>query len=270
MGLHINFGSITPEAFEFMCEELLKAQGFVIDVRPSRGPDQGKDIIALRDITDNIGLTYKEIWLIECKHTAKSNRSVTESDIGNFETRMKLHGANRYLLVTSTTISETVKNQLKAVTEDPSSPRMAIFWSRYDLARFLEGNDSIVNRYFKTWNSQANEAAALLCSHHYSAHRGAVLWCPKVTCIFEHRNATKEAIEGVKELLLQEKFEILALGKSERSDSWVLLVNSSEAERLNELVWSRYPTEAGYTIYQRQIAFDRIWQFFYQPINEAC
>src|ERR1043166_4860307 len=106
--MHADFDLLSPEDFEFLCEDLLRAKSLTIKARPARGPDAGKDILAVRDVTDDIGLSYRERWLVECKHLSRSGRSVTEKDLGNVELRMKLHQSNRYLLISSTTVSETV------------------------------------------------------------------------------------------------------------------------------------------------------------------
>jgi len=182
--MNVGLDSISPEDFEFLCEDLLRAKAFTIESRPARGPDGGKDMLAVRDVTDDMGLVHRERWLVECKHFAGTNRSVTEKDIGNIELRMKRHHANRYLLISSGAVGETVKSQLHALSRDETSPRMAIFWVKSDLVRFLNEFPSIQKRYFATWDDEAKEAAVLLHTHYFVAHRGSILWRPGVTAIF--------------------------------------------------------------------------------------
>lgn len=249
--------------------------GFIIESRPARGPDQGKDIIAIRTFSDDMGLLHREKWLIECKHLATSNRSVRESDIGNFEGRMKIHRANRYLLITSTTVSETVNNQLKAVSEDPSSTRMATFWNKQNLLSLLEKYKNISDRYFTSWQKQAEEAVRLLSNHHPTAHRGAILWCPEVTAIFENRSQHIYALQREKltELLIAKELEELSFSELDDEESWVILVKSSHAGELDEWIWSLGPQEPLYISYasiQMTIAHHSIWQFHYSPMKDSC
>ena len=144
----IDFNKISPEDFELLSEDLLRSLGFTIESRPARGPDKGKDILATRYVTDIIGNVEEERYLVECKHLSKSNKSVLESDIGNFQAKLSLHKANRYLLITTTIPSETVKDHLGAISRDPTNPYKAGFWARHDLARLLQENSLVRNRYF--------------------------------------------------------------------------------------------------------------------------
>src|SRR4051794_22482774 len=110
----LDFTKLNPEEFEFLCEDLLRAQGFTIESRPGRGPDRGKDIIAVKHTTDLLGNLDEEKFLVECKHFAKSGKSVQEADIGNFLAKLSVHQANRFLVMTSTVPSQTVRDQLSA------------------------------------------------------------------------------------------------------------------------------------------------------------
>jgi hypothetical protein len=82
--MKIDFSKVSPEDFEFLCEDILRSKDFSISDRPARGPDQGRDILAVRDVTDDMGITNREVWLVECKQLAISGRSVREADVGNF------------------------------------------------------------------------------------------------------------------------------------------------------------------------------------------
>jgi hypothetical protein len=270
--MNINFETISFEDFEFLCEDLLRTKGFTIKSRPSRGPDKGKDIIAVRDVSDDMGITFREEWLVECNHFAANNRSVREVHIGNFEVKMKLHNANRYLLITSSTVSENVKDQLKAISEDQSSSRMATFWAKHDLVRMLKEYTDVHDRYFSSWEKQAIEAANMLNSHHGSAHRGAILWCPEVTAIFEARANNTYALQKdkVRKLLQDKGLKELAYGEGDTETTWVILVHSQFADELNELIWGFCPSDDTYTIVQKEITFDRIWQFHYSPVHKKC
>ena len=62
----IDFTQIeTGEDFELLCEALLRAMGFTIVQKVARGPDQGKDIVASKLVTDETlaGSREKEMWI---------------------------------------------------------------------------------------------------------------------------------------------------------------------------------------------------------------
>jgi len=78
--MQIDFSQIDYEDLEFLTSDLLRYQGFTIESPPARGPDQGKDLIAVRSVTDDIGFTDTERCLVECKHFFVSGKSVRESE----------------------------------------------------------------------------------------------------------------------------------------------------------------------------------------------
>ncbi len=262
--MKIDFGTISHEEFEYLCEDILKAKGFTVKERPARGPDGGKDIIVVRDVTDDMGISFRETWLVECKHFSKSNKSVKEADIGNIEARMKVNGANRYLLITSTTVSESARRQISVISSDSSTPRMGTFWSKTDLIKYLEPYDSIQNRFFFSYDKQATMAANEIRKHHYTAHRGAILWSIAITVIFENRNHN---IEETRAIIKEHNLKELSHSMSEDGHTYVILIESSSAREIHEIVWSKYPEDDPYTRIQKGIAFERIWQFWRMPMN---
>lgn len=136
------------EEFELFCEDLLKAKGFRIISRPSRGPDGGKDIKASLTYTDKLGLNVDLLVLVECKHFAKSDRSVRESDVGNIIERTLMHNCNRYLLITSTVASTSVVNQLEGISLNPAIQIYATFWAKNNLDEMLMEFPELKKRYF--------------------------------------------------------------------------------------------------------------------------
>ncbi len=150
----------TGEEFEQFCEELLLKKGIEIISKPSRGPDYGVDILANVTVFDNLGIKEKQRVLIECKHFARSNRSVRESDIGNVIERAISTNCNKYLLITSTTVSSVISHQLEGISNNPSIPISATFWSKNDLDKMVYEFPDLKERYFiKT--SQSNTALDL-------------------------------------------------------------------------------------------------------------
>ena len=263
--MNLDLNDISWEEFEFLCEDILREKGFVIENRPATGPDQGKDMIATRNRVDDMGIVYKEIWLVECKHLIKRKGSVKEVDLGNIELRMKLHQANRYLLVTSITVSETVKNQLKAISDDPETTRMATYWAKHDVIRLLEQYEHIRKRYLHSWEHQEKEVAEILNDHHFEAHRGAVLWRTGISAIFENRD--ERNIGFYKARLQERKIEELAIGHSSGGGTIVMLVRYGDASDLDNMVWEHYNPSHIYTLTERAIARRRIWQFLVNPIK---
>ena len=144
----IDFTEIeSGEDFELLCEDLLQAMGFTIEDKVARGPDLGKDIIATQVVTDRAGFSETHRYLVECKHHAKSDRSVLERDIGSPIARMGTHKCDRYVLATSTLPSEKVRAQLAGIPNAVPGYR-AITWSKGDLARFLDEHPDVRERYF--------------------------------------------------------------------------------------------------------------------------
>ncbi len=145
------------EDFELLCEDLLRQKGFVIQTRPSRGPDSGADMIAEITNIDSLGCKENLRILIECKHYAKSNRSVREEQIGNIIERTISHNCNRYLLITSTVPSTSVRNQLESISKNPTINISATFWSKNDLSDFINEYPDIVRKYFTNRKRLGNQ-----------------------------------------------------------------------------------------------------------------
>jgi hypothetical protein len=143
----IDFTQIkTGEDFELLCEDLLRAMGYTIEASVSRGPDLGRDIIVSKTVIDEMGFTESYRYLIECKHYARSGKSVQEADIGSPIARMSTHSCNRYILVTSTVPSEKVRAQLATIHNTVPAYKATV-WAKNDLARFLEQHPDVWERH---------------------------------------------------------------------------------------------------------------------------
>jgi len=149
------------EQFELLCEDLLQAMGFAIEAKVARGPDLGKDIIAVQTITDLAGFSETHRYLIECKHYAGSGKSVREGDIGSPIARMGTHNCDRYILATSTVPSEKVRVQLAGMPNTVPHYR-AITWSEGDLARLLDEHPGVRERYLPSEAPQVLTPAGAL------------------------------------------------------------------------------------------------------------
>ncbi len=144
----IDLSIIDPETFEFLCRDILIEFGLEIERHPSRGADRGVDVVATYAETDKLG--YQNILrvAVECKHFAKSGRSVREADVGNVVERVLSHNCNRYLLMTSTLASTSLAHQLEGITNNPSIPIRAMSWSRVELLERIAKSPNLKLKYF--------------------------------------------------------------------------------------------------------------------------
>ena len=151
------------EKFELLCEDLLRALGFAIEAEVARGPDLGKDIIATKTTTDELGFSREHHFLVECKHYAKSGNSVREPDIGNPIARMGTHNCDRYILATSTVASEKVRKQLEGMPNTVPQYQAAI-WHAAHLARLLDAHPDVRARHFPPEPEPAPTPASALAT----------------------------------------------------------------------------------------------------------
>ncbi len=151
--MYIDFSLIEGgENFELLCEDLVQSMGYKIEEKVSRGPDGGKDIIAVYSIKDPAGFSETHRYLIECKHFAVSNKSVTEEDIGNVVLRMSANACGRYLLITSTVPSEKARKQLSTLSNIGNYK--AEVWSKGDLRRLLFEYKDVRDRHVPLPNNE--------------------------------------------------------------------------------------------------------------------
>lgn len=67
------------DSFELFARDFLKAMGLEILEGPSRGADDGMDLIAIETQEGPLGKINTK-WLVSCKHYAHSGKSVYLSD----------------------------------------------------------------------------------------------------------------------------------------------------------------------------------------------
>jgi hypothetical protein len=151
----------TGEDFELLCEDLLRARGLTILSKVARGPDRGQDIVASSTDTDKLGFSRSLRILVECKHFAKSGRSVREADVGNIVERTIAGRCNRYLLITSTVPSTSVLHQVQGISSNPSIPIEATVWAKNDVYRLLTEFPEVRDRHCPAApTSQSDSAVA--------------------------------------------------------------------------------------------------------------
>ena len=81
-------------------------------------------------------------WLVQCKHYAKSRRSVGIRDIDNILDSCSQHNADGYLLASSTYVSSAEVNRLEAKGADRSKHLITNFWDCTVLERLLSSPEN--------------------------------------------------------------------------------------------------------------------------------
>ena len=137
----------TGEEFQEFVEDLLRAGNFHPQAG-GRGPDGGKDLIVTADVEDGLGAYQRRRYLVECKHYAHSARAVTPSDVGNVVHKITKFEADAYLLVTSTTVTNNLMEELDAISTDPRLPFVTLCWNRNRLQQELLKHDAVFATYF--------------------------------------------------------------------------------------------------------------------------
>ena len=131
----IDFSSLSGEDFEFFCRDLLEALRIEIVEGPSRGPDGKKDLIISYSVKDVIGRKKNYKLLVQCKNKAISKKSVYESELGDIRSSCKIHHTDGYFLITTTILSTTVQNNLKAINEE--GIYITHYWDKYTLEKYI-------------------------------------------------------------------------------------------------------------------------------------
>lgn len=111
---HIHTGK--EDTFEFFAEEFLRTLGFKIHTRPSRGRDGGMDLIVIEERNGVVGKTDVK-WLVSCKHTAHSGRTITPQDEKNIDTRVAQHGCQGFIGFYSVGISSGLSKTIGKLKE---------------------------------------------------------------------------------------------------------------------------------------------------------
>ena len=104
--------AVPGEGLQGMVRRLARKLGLQ-PIWSGRGPDGARDLL----LTENLkGPLTGEIikWVVSCKDFSESGKSVQESDLPQpgILDKLKQHGANGFLLVTTTVPSSAAKNLL--------------------------------------------------------------------------------------------------------------------------------------------------------------
>ncbi|ADT89694.1 TPA: restriction endonuclease [Vibrio parahaemolyticus] len=265
--MNIDLSQINHEDLEFLVADLLLEEGLTLESRPAVGPDAGKDLLAIRHATCSLGYPSLERILVECKHT-KAN--VSESDLGYYEKKMEKHGANRYLLVTTSSVTESVRNNFES-TNNSREDKKAIYWTKNDLKAIISKHECIYERYFVSWDTEINKALRFTKQHFMEVHKGALLWSSNTTFIFGNdgysSDFVRNYIEEMKAGLDRQQVKVLSFKVFDGGYSWGMLVDSIEARALFDMVWESTIANKDKDIatYQKQKAYSRLVSFFSEP-----
>ena len=99
------------ETWELFARDFLEALGFSIESPPDRGPDKGKDLLVTEEVKGKLH-RYRFRWLVSCKHFARSNRAVSESEEKNLLERIKSFNADGFIGFYSTISTSNLNQRL--------------------------------------------------------------------------------------------------------------------------------------------------------------
>lgn len=114
------------ETFELLIRDILARKGFQVQWS-GRGADGGKDIICI-ERRDSFFAADSKKWLVQCKHNARSGKSVSHSDLDDIVDSCTQHNAEGYLLACSTQPSSGAISRLEGITNNPQNNITAVCW----------------------------------------------------------------------------------------------------------------------------------------------
>ena len=107
------------DTFELFAENFFLYLGFKILVSPSRGADNGKDLIVEESIQGKLDVSEQKVkWLVSCKHKAHTGNSVTPDDEKLLLEKIKAHDCDGFIGFYSTLPSSGLSNMIAGLTEN--------------------------------------------------------------------------------------------------------------------------------------------------------
>lgn len=196
--------------FELLIRELLFKMGYRV-YWSGKGPDGGKDLICIEEFDSNI-MPSERKWLIQCKHTAHSEKAVGIGDLDDIIDSCVQHDATAYLLVCSTYPSSTVVNRLEGITK--SSKFEATYWDSVTLERMLKTPQTwpIAQRFFpisansENWQVYATESP----NHWLVNYKGYYFHISNRIQSFAemHLDSLRDRISDIENISLPEKHQL--------------------------------------------------------------
>jgi hypothetical protein len=133
---------------ELLVREILFARGYRV-YWSGKGADGGRDLLCY-ETHESLFEPQTKVWLVQCKHKAHSNKSVTPDDLDQIVDSCIQHGATGYLLVCSTQPSAALVERLESITKNGKSNTLATYWDAVQIERLLTTPRSwpIAQRFF--------------------------------------------------------------------------------------------------------------------------
>lgn len=203
----------TGEQWELFARDFLSEIGFVVESTPDRGPDGGKDIIVIEDLTGKLN-NYSFRWLVSCKHYAKSGKSVSEVDEPNILERLESFAADGFLGFYSTVPSSGFNTRLNQLRNTRKIKDFKIFdYKLIENYLIRLGYSKLLMRYFpesykkvKPLHLIYNEYLPLKCkscnkdlleSLNYEEYKGIIVYLEDISDLENDDVPTKYHIEDV-------------------------------------------------------------------------
>lgn len=159
-------GGGKQDTFELLARDFFKALGYRIDSAPSRGADDGKDLI-LTEVRKGIAGDTEIRWLVSCKHKAHSGASVSKYDEPEINDAMKMHKCSGFIGFYSTIPSSALIRKV----ENMEGIQYQFFDSAVIESTLLKGKEylDIAKRYFpisfKEWADENPSVAKIYRDH---------------------------------------------------------------------------------------------------------
>ena len=119
--------------FEQLIRELLVLEGF--DTHwTGVGQDGGRDLIIIEKLNGELS-SYERKWLVSCKHTANSRKSLGREQAGNISEDCKAIGAEGYILVCSTQPTASLVTRLEEIQDNQKI--ITKFWDSIEIEKRL-------------------------------------------------------------------------------------------------------------------------------------
>lgn len=127
--------SSSGKEFELLIREILFNKNYQV-YWSGVGPDGGRDLLCIEE-KESFFAPEKKRWLIQCKHNAHSNKSVSITDLDDIVDSCEQHDATGFILACSTQPSSAVVNRLESITNNPRNNITAIYWDYVSIERTL-------------------------------------------------------------------------------------------------------------------------------------
>jgi hypothetical protein len=143
-------------AFELLIREIAFTEGYSVHWS-GVGPDGGKDLVCRQTVKSILG-EFEKVWVIQCKHFAHAGRSVGTNDIQNVVDVCRHHGADGYVVATSTHPSSSLVQRLESFATRSEDRISTSVWDATFIERILSTTENwaIAQRFFPV-SAQAAE-----------------------------------------------------------------------------------------------------------------